>query len=228
MVIQNWVDVMLRSLENLWMLFIGFLPSLIGALVVIIVGLIVAAIVERIVERLVFYLKVDSLLKRFGVEEYLQRAHITLNSGHFLGRVAYWFLVLAFLLAASDILGFGTLSSFINNVLTYIPNVLVAVLILLASIVVANFLRGLVKASIMSARLHAAKALGTITWWVVVIFGFSTAMLQIGVAVSVINTMITGLIAMFALAGGLAFGLGGKEYASHLLDRLREETENKK
>ena len=227
MVLKNWVDVLVRSLQNLWVLVVSFLPSLIGALILIIIGLIIAAVLERIAERVIYYLKLDSVLRRVGVEAYLERAHLELNVGHFLGKIVYWFIALAFVLAASDVLGFNTLSGYISTVLQYIPSVLVAVLIMLATLVVANFLRGLVRASVLSARLHAAKALGTVTWWAIVIFGLLTALLQLGVAVTIINTVITGLIAMLALAGGLAFGLGGRDYAEHLIGRLREETENK-
>lgn len=227
MVIQDWVNVLVRSLENLWIILIGFLPSLIGAIVIIIIGMIVAAVLERIVERVIYYLKVDSLLRRVGVEAYMQRARLELNFGHFVGKIVYWFLMLAFVLAASDILGFTTLSGYISTILGYIPNVLVAILIMLATLVFANFLRNLVRASVLGAKLHAAKTLGTITWWSVVIFGVLTTLLQLGVAVTIINTIITGVIAMLALAGGLAFGLGGRDYAAHLVQRLREETEMK-
>jgi len=227
MVVQNWVDVIAASLQNLWLMFIGLLPRIVGALITLIVGLIVAAVLERIVERIIYYLKVDALLRRLGVEAYLQRANLTLNFGHFLGRIVYWFMILVFLLAASDILKFSALSSFINNVLNYIPNVVVAILILLATLVVADFLRHLVVASIMSAQLHAPKALGLLTWWGVFIFGLLTALLQLGIAAGIINTVITGLIAMLALAGGLAFGLGGRDYAAFLINRLREETNHK-
>lgn len=225
MVVQDFVDVLVASLQNLWILVINFLPALIGAIVVLILGVIVGAILERIVERIVYYLKIDALLRKLGVETYLQRAGLRLNSGYFTGKVVYWFIVLAFLLAASDILGFVALSGFISDVLNYIPDVFVAVLIMVATLVVANFLRGVVRASVLGAKLHAAKALGALTWWTVFIFGLLTALLQLGIAVSIINTLITGLIAMLALAGGLAFGLGGKEYAAHLIEKLRQETE---
>src|SRR3989338_1511652 len=224
MVIQNWVDVVAVSLQDLWSRFVGLLPRLLGALATLIIGLIVAAVLERIVERVLFYLKLDNLLKNLGVDAYLHRANITLNFGHFVGRIVYWFVVLVFLLAASDILNFSALSLFIQDVLNYIPNVFVAILIMLVTLIVAKFLKGLTTASVLSARLHAAKALGALTWWSVFVFGLLTALLQLGIAVSVINTLITGLIAMLAIAGGLAFGLGGKEYASYLVNRLREET----
>lgn len=226
MVIENWLNVLRASIQELWITVANFLPSLIGALVVFIVGLIVAAVLERVAERLIFYVRLDTLLKKAGLEAIVERAHMKLNSGHVVGKLVYWFFVLAFLLAASDILGFFTLSAFLRDVLSYAPQVLVAMLILLAAFVLANFLRGLVRASVMSANLHGAKGLGMLTWWVVIIFGLLTALVQLGVAVSIINTLITGLIAMISLAGGLAFGLGGKELAAKWLQKLENEIEH--
>lgn len=227
MIVQNWIDVVVSSLQALWQVVVQALPSIIGALVVLIVGLIVAAVLERLVERLVYYLKVDALLRKLGVEMYLERAGMDLNAGHFIGRVIYWFVLIGFFLAASDILGFAALSGFLSDVLLYIPNVVIAALIMLVALVAANFLRGLAVASVMGARLHAAKFLGAVTWWVVMIFGFLTAAVQLNIAVSVINTVITGLIAMLALAGGLAFGLGGREAASRWISRLEGEMMHK-
>lgn len=222
MLVQNWVDVIVGSLQGLWLTVVSFLPSLIGALVVFIVGLIVASLLEKIVERVIYYLKIDALLIKTGVEAYLERANIKLNTGLFLGRIVHWFIVIAFLLAASDILNFTALSLFLRDVLLYIPNVIIAVLILLAALVVANFLKHLTRVSVMTAKMHHAKVLGTIAWWTIMIFGFLTALVQLGIAVSIINTLITGLIAMLALAGGLAFGLGGKEEAAGLLRKIKE------
>lgn len=227
MVIQSWLNVLSASIQNLWLTVASFLPSLIGALAIFIVGLIVAAVLDRVVERIIYYVKLDVLLKRLGVEAFIERANMKLNSGKFLGRLTYWFFVLAFLLAASDILGWYTFSSFLRDVLSYVPQVLVAIMILLATLVVANFLRGLVKASVMSANMHMAKGLSAVTWWIVTIFGFLTALVQLGVAVSIINTLITGLIAMLALAGGLAFGLGGRDMASKALDAWKSEFEHR-
>ncbi len=225
MLIQTWTDVLVSSLQNLWTQVVAWLPSLLGALLVFVVGLIVAAGIGSLVEKLVGALKLDALLRKFGLEEYTKRANMELNSGHFLGEVVYWFLLLAFLLAASDILGFFALSSFLRDVLLYIPNLVIAVLIMVAAFVVANFARHLVRASVMSAKLHAAKFLGSAAWWTVMVFGGLAALVQLGIAVSIINTLITGFIAMLALAGGLAFGLGGRDYAAHLMQKLQNELE---
>ena len=225
MVVQSWTDVVVTSLQNLWFGLVGFIPNLIGALIVLIVGLIVAAGLGTLVEKLFGAIKLDAALAKLGLGPYFERAGLRLRGAYFLGRLVYWFIVVAFFLATSDILQLFALSAFLRDVLTYIPNVIVAAVIMLASVVVAGLLKKLVVASVMSARLHAAHFLGTLTWWAVVIFGFLTALVQLNIAASIINTLITGLIAMLAIAGGLAFGLGGREYAAHLIEKLRDHTE---
>lgn len=225
MVVQSWTDVVVSSLQNLWVGFIGFIPSLIGALVVLIVGLIVAAGLGTLIEKIFDSVRLDSFLARLGLVPYFERAGLRLRAAHFLGRLVYWFIVVAFLLAASDILGLFALSDFLRQVLGYLPNVIAAVLIMLAAVVVGNFLKRLVSASVLSARLHAAHFLGTLTWWAIVVFGFLAALVQLNIATSIINSIITGFIAMLALAGGLAFGLGGRDYAADLIRRLRDHTE---
>ena len=133
--------------------------------------------------------------------------------------------MLAFVLAASDILGFTALSEFINSVLLYIPNVLIAALIMIAALFVANFVKALVRASVLSVRLHKGRFLGSLVWWVIFVFGLLVSLTELGVAVRIIETVITGVIAMAALAGGLAFGLGGKELAGQMLGKMRADWE---
>ncbi|MBU2101107.1 hypothetical protein KKH05_00045 [Patescibacteria group bacterium] len=224
---QDVVDVLVASFQQLWIDFIGFLPTFISALVVFIVGLIVAAAVGQLIERVVGALKLDSLLAKAGAESHFRRAGLKLNVGRFLGRLTYWFVLVAFFLAASDILGFFTLSSFLQAVLLYIPQVVVAVLILLATTIIASFLRGVITASARSGGLTSANFAGAITWWAIVLFGVSAALIQLGIASALVQAFITAVFAMVALAGGIAFGLGGKGYAEHLLKKFREQVEHK-
>jgi len=222
-VVGGLINVTGDSLRGLWADVLGFLPALIGAVIIFLIGLIIASLLEKIVERVVTYLKIDSVLRKAEVEAYFERANMKINVGSFIGTLVYWFIVVAFLLAASDILKFTAFSAFLKGLLAFIPDVIVAVLIMIAALVVANFLRQLVTASLASARLNHAKGLGALTWWVIVIFGFLTALPQIGVSISIIQTLVMGLIAMLAIAGGLAFGLGGRDRAASFLNHWSEE-----
>ncbi len=225
MIIQSWTEFVVASLQSVWLQFASFVPNLIGAIIVLILGLIVAAALATLVEKIFEALRLDTFLEKLGLKPYFERAGLRLRGSYFLGRLVYWFIVIAFLLAVCGSLGLYALSNFLGAVLTYIPNVIAAVLIMLAAVIVGHFMRRVVMASVLSAKLHAAHFLGTLTWWAIVVFGFLAALSQLEIAVSIIQSIVTGFIAMLALAGGLAFGLGGREYAAYLLGKLRDRTE---
>src|SRR3989344_3694404 len=98
MLVQNWVDILNRSLQELWIVVANYVPNLLGALVVLVLGLIVSSGLGSLVERVIATLKVDDLLKKVGVEEYVERGGLKLNSARLLGRFVYWFIFITFLL----------------------------------------------------------------------------------------------------------------------------------
>jgi Conserved TM helix len=226
MFFQGWTDIVASSLQNQWMGVADFLPRFIGALVVFILGLIVASALEIVIRKIFETIKFDSFLHHIGLTPYFERAGLKLRGSFFLGRLVFWFLVVVFLLASSDALGLYTFSAFLTKILLFVPSVVAAVLIMLATVVIASFARRVVLASVNSAQLHGAGFLGTLTWWAITVLGFVTALEQLIPDPTVINTLITGFIGMLALAGGLAFGLGGKDYANHLINKLRDRTES--
>lgn len=226
--IQSWSSTTLEALNNLWIQVLGTIPMILGALIVFVIGLIIASVLELIVIKIFRMIKLDNLLMRSGVEEYLKRGGLRLDTGKFFGKIVYWFVVIAFVLAASDILKFYAFSNFLNSILNYIPNLIVAVLILLSALIIAGFLKSIIKASVSGARLEGANFLSSVAWWTIVVFGLLAALMQLGIASGLFNIIISGLVAMIALAGGIAFGLGGKDYAAHLLKKMGDQLENKR
>lgn len=221
---QNWTGVITGSLIGLWNSLVNFLPNVLGAIVVFIVGLIVAAVIGKIVEKVFEAIRLDQALAKAGLAPHFERAGMRLRAAHFLGRLVYWFIVVAFLLAAVNALNLTVFADFLRQALAYLGNVVIAVLIMLVAIVLANVARNVVQGSVMSARLGGADFLGALTWWAIVIFGFFSALLQLNIAESIVNALVIGFIAMLSLAGGLAFGLGGRDMATDLLRRLRDRT----
>ncbi len=228
MIIQTWSDTLTLAMQNLWSTVIGSLPNLIGALLVIIIGLIIATAFGAVIEKLISLLKIDSVLEKLGFRRFVERGGLSLNSGRFLGQLVFWLIAIAFFLAASDILRLYALSDFFRQIIYYIPNIIAAVLILVMAVLFGEFLRSLIRSSMSAAKIKGAQFVSTAAWYAIVIFAVLAALTQLGIATSIINILITGLVAMLAIAGGLAFGLGGKEYASYLIDKIREEIGGKK
>ena len=227
MFVQTWADVIAYSLQNLWSGFVIFLPNFLGALIILIIGLVIAAGLGKIVEKLVDALKFDRLLEQLGLGKVLERADVRLHSGYFVGALVRWFFVIVTLLAVSDILRLLAFSDFLTQVLLYVPNIVIAVLIMLAGVVMAAFSSKLVRASVLASRLHSAHFLGALTKWSVLVFAFLAALSQLGVAGALVNTLIMGFVAMLAIAGGLALGLGGKDVAAAWLEKIKDEISNR-
>jgi hypothetical protein len=203
------------------------LPALVGAILVFVAGWIVAVALGKAVEHIVKIIRVDDVVEKAGTKGRLRKAGVELNIAKFFGGLVKWFLILVFLMAATDILHLVQVTSFLNSIVLYLPNVIVAAVIMAVAFLVGNFTYAVIKGSTKIAGIVSATLLATITKWAIVIFGLLAALIQLGVASSLINTIFIGFVAMLALAGGLAFGLGGKDEAALILKKLRHEITEK-
>ncbi|PIU78335.1 MAG: hypothetical protein COZ28_02945 [Candidatus Moranbacteria bacterium CG_4_10_14_3_um_filter_44_15] len=225
--VQTWGEAITLSFLNLWERFINFLPALVGAVLVFVAGWIVAVALGKVVEHIFKMIKVDDVMEKAGTKARFEKAGVKLDVAKFLGGLVKWFLILVFLMAATDILKLVQVTNFLNSIILYLPNVVVAAVILAVAFLVANFVYAVVKGSTKVAGIVSATLLATVAKWAIVIFGFLAALIQLGIASSLINTLFIGLVAMLALAGGLAFGLGGKDEAAAILKKIRQEITEK-
>jgi len=221
--IQTWGEAISYSLIDLWVRFIEYVPTIIGALLVFLLGVIIASILGKLIERIVRAIRIDQAIDRVKIGEKLKEHGIEITFSHFFGKVVQWFLVLVFLMAATDILGLNQVTDYLNSIILYLPNVIVATIILTIAFLLGSIAYTIVRSSTKAAGVMSATLLATIIKWSIIIFGLLAALIQLGIAVSLVNTIFIGLIAAISLAAGLAFGLGGKEEAALILKKLREE-----
>ncbi len=223
MTIATWSDVLAFSFKNLWLGVVSFVPSLVVAIVITLVGWGIGALFGRVVSQIIKAIKIDEGLRRAGVEDFLNRGGLTLNSGAFLGGLVRWFIIVVFLIGAFEVLGLSQVTSFLRDILGYLPQVIVAVLILIAAGLVADAMKSVVLSSARSAEIKSAGFLGAVTKWVIWVFAILVALSQLGIAAGFIQTIFTGLVVALSLGLGLAFGLGGQEAASRVLDKMGKE-----
>ncbi|HLD60826.1 MAG TPA: hypothetical protein VJA27_01705 [Patescibacteria group bacterium] len=217
-----WGDVIRDSLQEVWIVVATFLPLLIGAIIVFVIGWIIAVALGKLVEQIVRALRVDMLLSKLDVEQAIERAGWKLNSGAFVGGLVKWFFIVVALLVAVNVLGLSEVSDFLRDVLVYIPNVIVAALILIIAAIVADFTERLVRGSVEAAG-YKGSLVGVVARWSIWIFAIFAVLLQLRIAEVIVQTLITGLVYGIALAFAIAFGVGGKEAAADILHRVKEE-----
>ena len=225
MFINNWADVLQQSFYGLFYGTVAFLPNLLIALIIFILGWIIGAGLGRLVAQVVSAAKVDQALRSAGVEAVVERGGFRMNSGNFLGGLVKWFFIIVFLIAALDVLGLTEVTIFLRTVvLGYLPNVIVAVLILLVAAVLADVVQRVVAGSAAAANLRSANLLGSLARWAIWIFAILAALNQLQIASDFIQPLFTGLVVALALAFGLAFGLGGQQAAARIIERMHEQT----
>lgn len=211
----SFAQVVQFSLLDLWSKLIGILPDIIGALIIVLVGFIVAPILGGIVKKVIDVLKIDELGKKMGVHDMLSGYSKKFSISTLIGKLVKWFFILAFVMAAADVLGWTRVTEFLNEIIFYIPQVLIAVVILVFGVIAGNFFESVVTKSLEGSNAPVSNpgVLGNITKWALVLFASLAALLQLGIAPSLIEILFAGIV----LALALAFGLGGRDHASKLL-----------
>lgn len=223
--VQDWGSAVNTALQEVVRTTLNFLPNLLGALVIIIVGIIIGVIVGKVVERISQLLRLDSLFERFGIKRSFEKVGLKLSIAKILGGLVRWFVYVVAFLAVANALQLKELSQFINSLLLYIPNVIVAVLILVVGVLLAHFLSEIVLSAAEGAKFKSAGFLALVTRYSIITFTILAALVQLGIAVTLVQTLFMGIVGAAAIALGLAFGLGGQGVAREVLEKIKKDLE---
>ena len=222
---MTWGDVFNASLQDLWWGFVQFTPKLVLAIVFFMIGWALGNIIARALEQVFNSLKIDKLFASVGADNLFRKAGMTLDTGYFIGQVVKWFVIIVFLLPSLNLVGLDYIASFLkDDVLGFLPRVVVAALVLIIATIVSEALARAATASAKAMNLRSANMLGALAKYSVWVFAFIIALGQLGVAAYYMSVLFTGIIAMIALGGALAFGLGGRDAAGRFIAKVGEET----
>ncbi|MFZ2832163.1 MAG: hypothetical protein WAZ40_03335 [Minisyncoccia bacterium] len=228
-IISDWGVQLSSAFTGIGVQVLQFLPQLLLAIIIFIAGWVVGSVLSEVVEKIVKMIKVDAILESAGAKGLLNKAGFNLNTGAFLGGLVKWFIIIVFLVAALDILKLGAVNQFLTNVvLGYIPQVIVATLILVVAAVLADLSQKVLSGGAKALDSKHAGMVGGVARWSIWVVAILAALNQLGIAGGMMQTLFTGLVAMLALAGGLAFGLGGKEAAANYIEKLRGDISNRR
>lgn len=219
----DWYFVTFQALQNLWLGFLVWLPKIIGAIIVFLIGWFISIVIGKFVTEILKRLKFNRIFEKGALKEALEKAEFKVDISSFIGAICKWVLVIVFLSAAVGILGFVKFADFLTKVLAYLPNVIVATLIFVVAVIIAELLEKIVRAAVESIRVGYGHIAGAIVKWSIWIFAILAILIQLKIATELILTLFTGFVAMVALAGGIAFGLGGKDVAAEIMENLKKK-----
>lgn len=213
--------VVVQALADLYAKTLTYLPNLVAAIIVVIIGWLLAIFLSKVVLKVLEIIKIDQLANQLGLKNLSEKVGKKLSLANLGAWIVKWFFFLGSFIAAADILGLQEVSAFLyQDVLSYAGHVVVAMAVLLLGMLAANFFSGIVVATVKASGLHNGEALGTITKWAILAFTVIAALSQLQIATAFLQDLFRAIVAMLAIAGGLAFGLGGRDHAKKVLDSV--------
>lgn len=215
--VTDWGEAIMTSLAAALALFLSAIPKIIGFAVILIVGWFVASLIQKGVAALLRAVRFNELAERSGFADFVNKMNIGVDSAGMLGLVVKWFVRLIALVVAFDALGLPAVSDVLRQLLMWLPNAVVALVVLVIGGLAARALSNLVRGSAAEAGISNANALAKIASVLVWAFAIVVAVNQIGIASTLVNTLFMAFVGALALGAGLAFGLGGRDTASEIV-----------
>jgi hypothetical protein len=217
---MNQINVVLESLKTFWMELGNFLPQFIAALLVLIVGWLIAKLIRKAFVRVLRLLRVDVAAEKSGIENFLLRGGVQFTTVTILGSLIYWLILFMVLFAALNILGLQAAADIFNKIIVYIPNVIVAIVVLIFGTMFAKFIQGISLTYLSNVGFEGAQLVSYLAQYAIVIFVVSIALEQLAIGGQVLVSAFQIAFGGLCLALALAFGLGGREWAARILEKM--------
>jgi hypothetical protein len=215
--VNDWGDAMMASFTGAMALFFAAIPKIIGFAIILVVGWFVATLIARAVGAILRTIHFNNLARRSGFSDFVQRMGLDTDASGFVAEVVKWFVRLITLVVAFDALGLPAVSDVLRQLLLWLPNLVVALVVLVIGGLAANAFASVVRGSTSEAGFRNPDTLAKIAKGAVWAFAIVIAVNQLGIAQTLVNTLFMAVVGAAALALGLAFGLGGRDTAGEVV-----------
>lgn len=217
------IDILGQALVDTGMTLIAFLPYVVIAIVVFFAGWVAGIILGRAVEHLVSVLRVDRALHKAGFDTLSERAGVHISIAKFFGGIIKWLVIVAFTIASAEILGLSQVTQLLRDILVYIPQVIIAAVILVIAMILGDFVSRLVSHSVKATGMNGEFAAQMAKWAIIIVGGVFPALTQLRIAQGLVEVLFTGVVFALSLALGLSFGLGGRDAAAQAIEKMKNK-----
>ncbi len=220
------LDIFVASLTSFWTELASFIPQLLGAIIALVLGWMLAKLARTGVMRLLVLLKFDKATEKSGLEAFMKHAELELSVGSVIGNLVYWLIILVMIVTVANSLGLSMVADLFNKVVLYIPNVIVAILVLVFGTILARFINRLVFAWLNNMEFEGALTVSTFSEYAMLVFVFFMALEQLQIANELLTAAFIISFGAVGLAFAIAFGLGAKDWASRVIEKVVEQKRN--
>ena len=215
--IEDLKSTMVGALADLGLQLAGFVPKLLGMLAILLIGWAIARAVQAITAKILASMKLDQAVGYLGLGEVLANAGIKRPASGLISRLLFWLLILAFVLPATETLGLTSVTTTINRVIAYLPNVIAATLILLLGLLLARFLGNVVGSGAAFSDVPYSRQLGQAARGVMIVMVSVVSIEQLGIKTSLFQWSLVATLAAVVFAMAIAFAMGSREVVASIL-----------
>lgn len=220
---KEQVQIFLESSQQFLNEIATTLPRIIGALLILLIGWIIAKLLKKAIVKLLQLVKLNRLSEKVGIEKFLKEGGLKQTAVDLIGSLFYWIVMLTVILAVFNSLQLNSAQELFNSIILFIPNIIVALIILLFGLYAAKFISNVLSSSLKNMKDQTAEIIEKVAYYSIVIFTVFLVLGQLKIAQDIISNAFILVFGAICLALGLAFGLGGKEHASEILKNLKEK-----
>lgn len=224
----DYGNLIVEPIREMLTKMVGYLPTLLGALIILTVGWVVAKTLRTMVNRLLKVARFDSLAEKAGISQILSKGGLQTSAREVLSTLVYWLVIVMVLVMVVNALGLPQASNVLESLFAFIPNVIAALFVLIVGMFLANFVCGIVRTAAGNASLPKPEVFAGVSRWAIIVFAGTISLRELGIATLLVTTTFNIVLGGVCLGLALAFGLGGKEAAASYLEQIKRKHANEK
>jgi hypothetical protein len=215
---QYQIDIFMASINQFWLQLVNFVPKLLAVIVILFVGWLIAKLVRAALKRLLILTQFDKFAQKSGLEAFMNSGNYNLTLSGIISQVVYWLVILLFVITGANALELPAVAQLLQQLASYLPHIIVAILVVVFGTLFARFMNRLVFAWLHSIKFQHALTVSTSTEYGIQIFSVFVALEQLGIGMQLIYSLFVIVFGAFFLALAIAFGLGGKDWAARVIE----------
>lgn len=211
------------SLNQFWIDLGAFFPNLIVAFILLIIGWIIAKVLRGVTVRVLRILRIDVIAERAGIEDFLLKGGVRFTAVTLIAAIMYWAILFIVFLAVLHTLGLGIAADLFNQIILYLPNVIVAIALLIFGTLFAQFVQSALYTYLNNVGVSGSLLVSAIAKYAIIIFVVSISLEQLAIGGDILVSAFQIAFGALCLALALAFGLGGRDWAARVIDNMTKK-----
>ncbi|HYN53339.1 MAG TPA: hypothetical protein VES38_01385 [Methylotenera sp.] len=219
---QYQLDIFINSINQFWVQLVNFVPKLLAVIVILFFGWLLAKLAKTAIKRTLELMQFDKFAQKSGLESFMNHGNFDLSLSSIISHLVYWLVIILFIITGSNMLGLNEVALLLQQLASYLPRIIVAILVLIFGTLLARFVNRLVFAWLYSIKFERALEVSTSVEYGIQILAIFVALEQLGIGTQLIHSLFVIVFGAFFLALAIAFGLGGKDWAAKVIEEMNK------